>query len=269
MLLTTSTSGEQSYTMDFSDIEAKCALPSTKIFLLCSPHNPLGRVFSKSELTQLVEICAKHNVLILSDEIHSDLILPPHIHTPLATLSPVAAANSMTFLNPSKAFNVPGLKSAVAITPNAELRTKYDAFVKDNHSLGVSIFGAVGLKACYEEAGYYVDQLVKYLEKNVEYTLKVFKDQVPEIKVVKPEGTYLLWLDCRELKFETQEKLMGFFVEEVKIGLSDGGEFGEGGEGFLRMNVGCRSVTLKDAMKRVVKGVETLRARRVTVWREA
>lgn len=252
--------GGPDWVMDFEDIEEKCRDRMLKVFLLCNPHNPLGRVFTREELTRLVEICHKHNVLILSDEIHFDLVFPssPYKHICLPTLGKDVADNCAVFINPSKTFNVPGLRCAAAIIPNRNLRKKYQDYVASQRALGSTLFGTIAIETVYNECGYYVDQLMDYLQRNLDYTLDYFERRIPSIKVTKPEATYLLWLDCRGLGFASSGELEAFFVKEVKVGMNDGATFGEEGVGFMRMNIACRMETLKDALARIERGVNKL-----------
>jgi len=231
--------------------------------MLCNPHNPLGRVFTRTELLRLCEICLKHSVLILSDEIHFDLVFrtSPFKHIPLPTLSPEISDNCLVFINPSKTFNVPGLRCAATIIPNRLLREKFNAHVYANKALGTTIFGMVAIQAAYNESDYYVEQFMDYVQENLELVLETFKERIPEIKVHRPEATYLLWLDCRALGFPTAQALNDFFVDTVKLGLNDGATFGEEGVGFLRMNIACRRATLEDALGRIERAVKGLKAK--------
>lgn len=246
--------------MDFKDIEEKCKDPKLKIFMLCNPHNPLGRVFSRAELLELGRICLENNVIILSDEIHFDLVYPtsPQKHICFPTLSPELSDISIVFINPSKIFNVPGLRCATTICPNPDLKSKIDAQAYRNKTGMSNLFGVVALAAAYLESAYYADQVVEYLSGNLELTMDFFAKRIPQIKLTRPEATYLLWLDCRALGFHSGKELEKWFLEEVKLALNEGTTFGPEGEGFMRINIACRRSTLEEALERIERAVKKL-----------
>lgn len=247
------------YSIDFESLEKEMAAGS-KMMILCSPHNPVGRVWTKSELDKLAQLCEKYGVLMVSDEIHSDLILPGNKHIPIATVSEYMKQNSITCIAPSKTFNIPGLTTSVAIIPNPKLRLK---FLKTINRIGIgmsNIFGIVATEAAYTHGEPWLEELIKYLDDNVNYLLEYFNTNIPEIKVTKPQGTYLVWLDCRALNMDGKS-LHRFMIEQGKIGLNNGLDFGPGGEGFLRINVACPRATLVEGLKRINKAVE--------IWRKS
>lgn len=247
------------YSIDFESLEKEMAAGS-KMMILCSPHNPVGRVWTKSELDKLAQLCEKYGVLMVSDEIHSDLILPGNKHIPIATVSEYMKQNSITCIAPSKTFNIPGLTTSVAIIPNPKLRLK---FLKTINRIGIgmsNIFGIVATEAAYTHGEPWLEELIKYLAGNVNYLLEYFNTNIPEIKVTKPQGTYLVWLDCRALNMDGKS-LHRFMIEQGKIGLNNGLDFGPGGEGFLRINVACPRATLVEGLKRINKAVE--------IWRKS
>ncbi len=247
------------YSIDFESLEKEMAAGS-KMMILCSPHNPVGRVWTKSELDKLAQLCEKYGVLMVSDEIHSDLILPGNKHIPIATVSEYMKQNSITCIAPSKTFNIPGLTTSVAIIPNPKLRLK---FLKTINRIGIgmsNIFGIVATEAAYTHGEPWLEELIKYLDDNVNYLLEYFNTNIPEIKVTKPQGTYLVWLDCRALNMDGKS-LHRFMIEQGKIGLNNGLDFGPGGEGFLRINVACPRATLEEGLKRINKAVE--------IWRKS
>lgn len=247
------------YSIDFESLEKEMAAGS-KMMILCSPHNPVGRVWTKSELDKLAQLCEKYGVLMVSDEIHSDLILPGNKHIPIATVSEYMKQNSITCIAPSKTFNIPGLTTSVAIIPNPKLRLK---FLKTINRIGIgmsNIFGIVATEAAYTHGEPWLEELIKYLAGNVNYLLEYFNTNIPEIKVTKPQGTYLVWLDCRALNMDGK-RLHRFMIKQGKIGLNNGLDFGPGGEGFLRINVACPRATLVEGLKRINKAVE--------IWRKS
>lgn len=244
------------YRMDLADLE-KHIDSRTKAVLLCSPHNPVGRVWTKEELDALAEICVRKNVLIFSDEIHSDLVLDGHKHTPVATLAPEIADITVTLIAPSKTFNIPGLFTSALIISNPKLHTQFNHMLENmslNHS---NIFGMVGLEAAYRHGAEWLDQLLEYLQGNVDYTLEFFKEHIPQIKVTCPEGTYLLWLDCRDLGLD-HDALRDLFLKNAKVGLNEGHTFGPGGEGFMRMNIGCPRSVVQKGLERIERAVNSL-----------
>ncbi|WP_240419485.1 MalY/PatB family protein [Paenibacillus periandrae] len=245
------------YLIDFEDLEYRLKDPRTKLMLLCNPHNPVGRVYTREELLKIGELCLKHNVIVASDEIHSDLVYSGHKHIPFPTLSEELQQISLVFINPSKTFNLAGLRTAAVITPNRFLRETYRERVLSNRVDGRTVFGTLPFEIAYNECGYYADQIVEYLEQNVNYLLKYFEEKIPAIKVIQPEATYLIWLDCRDLRM-TQEALNRFMLEQAKLGLNDGILFGEEGRGFMRMNIGCRRAVLEDALQRIENAVNEL-----------
>ncbi|MBP2644574.1 MAG: aminotransferase class [Firmicutes bacterium] len=237
------------YGIDFTDLENKLAT-GVKVMILCSPHNPVGRVWSKEELLRLGECCQRHGVLMIADEIHGDLVFRGHAHQPLATLSPEFAANTITFVSPSKTFNVAGLATALSIIPDAALRARYQTVLDAVHIEEGNIFGITALEAAYASGGDWLDSLLVYLEGNADMVVDTFKKTESPIKVLKPEATYLAWLDCRGLGL-TPDKVPEFFTRLAKVGLSDGRRFGEQGNGFMRLNFACPRPVLKYGLERI------------------
>lgn len=244
------------YRMDLADLEKRID-SRTKALMLCSPHNPVGRVWTKEELSALGEICVRRNVLILSDEIHSDLILRGNKHTPLATISPELADLTITLIAPSKTFNIPGLFTSALIIPNPKLHTQFNHMLENMALNSSNIFGMVGLEAAYRHGAEWLDQLLEYLQANIDFAIRFFKERVPQIKVTCPEGTYLLWLDCRDLGLG-HDALRDLFLKQAKVALNEGYTFGAGGEGFMRMNVGCPRSILQEGLERIERAVKSL-----------
>ena len=239
------------YRIDFEGFEELCRQPRTKAFILCNPHNPTGRVLTKEELTRLGEICLRHHVTVLSDEIHCDLVFKGYRHLPFAGLSPELAQITATFINPSKTFNLPGLRTAAMICKNPRMKEEIHQVILSNKAVGETIFGTLGLCVAYEECDYYADQVVEYLDRNRDI-LRQRLQQIPSIRWIQGQGTFLMWLDCRKLEL-AQDKLMERFVFGAQVGVQSGTDFGAEGEGFVRMNIGCPSATLCLALDRVQK----------------
>ena len=218
-----------------------------KLLILCNPHNPGGVVWKREELEELAEICAENNILVLSDEIHADLTLPPHKHTPFAMISKKARNNSVTFMAPSKAFNMPGLSASHAIIFNQTLRKKFESFLSACELNYGHIFAFEGVKAAYSNGTEWLDQCLAYIVKNIDYVDDFLKTHTPKIKAMRPEASFLVWLDCRELGL-TQKELNDFFVEGAGLALNDGESFGKQGKGYMRLNVASPRSVLEKAM---------------------
>jgi cystathionine beta-lyase len=244
------------YRMDLTDLQKRID-SRTRAVILCSPHNPVGRVWTRDELLALAEICVRRNILIFSDEIHSDLILPGHTHTPIASLAPEIAERTITFIAPSKTFNVPGLYTAAAIIPNRQLHTQFNHMLENFALNGSNIFGMIALETAYRHGAEWLDELLAYLQGNIDFADHFFRTRVPKINVVCPEGTYLLWLNCRALGL-THDDLRDLFLKQAKVALNEGHTFGPGGEGYMRMNIGCPRATLQEGLERIERAVNSL-----------
>jgi len=235
------------YKIDFKDLEIKAK--EAKLFLLCSPHNPTGRVWDKEELEKMIEICVANDVIIVSDEIHADLVYEK-IHHILGSFEKVQ--NRCVILNaPSKTFNIAGLNTSYAIIPDDKLRRKYTVEQNRSGITNGNPFGIEALMAAYEEGAEWLEDLKVYLSANIEYVNEFIKTNRLPIKTVKTEATFLIWLDCRKMGL-THEKLVEFFVSKAKLGLNDGKSFGQTGEGFMRLNVGTSKEVLEMAMNRLL-----------------
>lgn len=242
------------YVIDFDDFEKKANDPRAKLFFLCNPHNPVGRVWTREDLIRLGRICIKNNVIIVSDEIHSDLIYEGYKHVVFASISEEFAQNSITLNSPSKTFNLAGLQTSVIIIPNKKYYEIYQSELSSLKLTRGNVFGLVALESAYNLGEDWLEQLLEYLEGNLNYLIKFFKEKVTKIKVIKPEGTYLVWFDCRQLGLNDLE-LRKFMIEKAKVGLFDGYKFGQGGEGFQRINIGCPRAILKESLERIEKAV--------------
>lgn len=237
---------EGKYYIDFEDLERQID-SRTKMLMFCSPHNPVGRVWTKDELQQLADICIKYDLLIVSDEIHSDLVFEPNKHIPLASLSDEIAKRTISTFAPSKTFNVAGLSTSAIIISNEKLKKRFDEFMQDLHISGGNIFGAVALEAAYTHGAEWLSDLIDYLRINVSM-VKEFTDKPNiKIKMKKPESTYLLWLDFRDYNLSEQE-INKLLIEKAGLGFNPGSIFGLGGEGFQRMNIACPHSVVKEAI---------------------
>lgn len=247
-----------SYSIDFEDFEKKIAQPRVRMFILCNPHNPGGKVLTREELERIGELCLKHNVMVFADEIHADIVFSGHKHIPFASLSKEISDITITSLNPGKSFNVAGVRTAAVIIENKDVMDKFIITRKNNKAMGRTVFGQNVFIACYEKGDYYVDQEVEYLEENIKYLDQFIKENIPEIKFHKPESTYLMWLNCRELNLP-QNELMDLFTHEGKLGMNNGTDFGIEGTGFVRMNIAVPKEVLKEGCNRLKTAVDSWR----------
>ncbi len=243
------------FEIDFEDLDRK--LSEARAFLFCNPHNPTGRVFSRDELLRIGELCCRHDVTIISDEIHSDLVFKPSHHIHIASLSPEIAARTITFIAPSKTFNIAGLSTSVVITPNEHLRNRFlEEFDKVHCDQG-NCFGRVALEVAYNRCEDWLDQVLDYIEGNMDYVRNFLEKNIPAIRTYRNEGTYLMWLDCRGLGLSHNE-LLRFFTQKAHLGLNDGATFGIGGEGHLRLNAATNRSTLERAMNQLLEACRQL-----------
>jgi cysteine-S-conjugate beta-lyase len=242
------------YHMDIHDLEAKARDPKVKMAILCSPHNPVGRVWTPEELVRFGEICLENDVLIVSDEIHGDLIYKGNTFTPFASLNEDFAKNSVTCTAPSKTFNMAGLQTSNIIIPDETLRIKFTQSLASNGLFTLNTFGIVALQAAYDNGEEWLDQVMDYIEVNLVYLQEFVAEKIPQISVVEPEGTYLVWLDCRNLGMEKQE-LRRLFFKDARVYLDDGIMFGPEGEGFQRINIACPRPILVEALGRIENAI--------------
>ncbi len=245
------------WAMDFDGLLSSIT-EKTKMIIISNPHNPVGRVWSSSELKELAGICLENKIIILSDEIHCDLILPGFTHTPVANISEEIADITVTCIAPSKTFNLAGLSTSSVIISNPVLRKYFKKKIDDLHIGNGNIFGTEASIAAYTEGHKWVDALMDYIERNVSFVISYCNDFIPEIVPVKPEGTYMIWLDCKKLMISTKE-LQDFFVKNAGVGLNEGSQFGPGGEGFMRMNLATSLQKVEEAMNRIGKAVAAIR----------
>ena len=218
------------------------------VFLLCNPHNPIGICWSREWLQALAHYCYEHHILVISDEIHADLALFGHKHIPFASVSEEAAMNSITFMAPTKTFNMAGIISAYSIIPNPEIRERYYHWLDTNELSEPNIFAPIATIAAYRKGEPWRQQMIHYIEQNILFAEQYLAQHMPQVRVVRPEASFLVWLDCRGLGL-SHEALVDMFVNRACLALNDGEMFGKGGEGFMRMNVGCPRAVLQDALE--------------------
>ncbi|MFZ2285625.1 MAG: PatB family C-S lyase [Bacteroidales bacterium] len=235
---------EKGWTMDYEGLR-RVITPATRMLILSNPHNPVGRAWRRDELEELVEICHEKGVVILSDEIHSDLVLPGFRHIPLASVSEKAASVTVTCMAPSKTFNLAGLSTSSMIIPDPVLMDKYRRTLVGLHLHLGNIFGNVASEAGYTHGHNWLEEMIRYVQGNVDLVMDFCREHLPQIKPERPEATYMIWLDCRAMGLDGAG-LHRFFVEKAGVGLNEGAQFGPGGEGFMRMNLACpRSIVEK------------------------
>lgn len=241
------------YKMDFEQLESLID-KDCKMLILSNPHNPGGIVWEKEALVKLAQICSAHGILVISDEIHAEMTYPQFRHHPFATVSPEAAACSVTFMAPSKTFNIAGIVSSYAIVPDAQLREKFYSFLEAGELNAGTIFAFTATKAAYTYGAEWLQQMRSYVIENVNFVDEYLKKNIPQIKAYRPQASFLIWLDCRELGL-SQPDLVHLFEDKAGLALNDGTMFGKEGEGFMRLNVGCpRSILSKalESLKKVI-----------------
>ena len=243
------------YHIDYARLEQD--LDGCRVLILCNPHNPGGRVWTEDELRCVADICHRRGVMVLSDEIHADLTLPGYRHHPFATVSPRAAAISLTFMAPSKAFNMPGLASSYAIAVDPSIRRRFQTFLEAGEFGEGHMLAYVGCAAAYREGEEWLGQLLDYIQGNIDFTEQFLKERIPAIGMIRPQASYLIFLDCRRLGLP-QPELVNLFVDKAHLALNDGTMFGRGGEGFMRLNVGCPRSVLRRALEQLEEAVSHL-----------
>jgi cysteine-S-conjugate beta-lyase len=236
------------YSFDFDDLKSKID-KQTKMLLLCNPHNPGGRVWKREELEELAQICIENEIIVVSDEIHSDLILHENKHVPFATISECASMNSITASSASKTFNIAGLSSSYLIIPDKSLRLKYHRLMHATHISSGNFFGLVATEAAYTHGADWLKQLIKYLEGNYQFLEDFFKNNLPKVKLMKPDSTFLVWIDLSGLSIDTEVAFKKMI--DAGVGLSPGHLFGTGGQNFVRLNMGCPLSVLKESLDRI------------------
>lgn len=244
---------EGRYKMNLEDLKSKID-KDTKMLILCSPHNPTGNVWRKEEIIELCNICIENDILILSDEIHADIVYEGFRHIPTASLSEEIAKRTVTLMAPSKTFNIAGLNSSFIVSNNEELVKKFSKQIEGLH-IGANIFAIEATKAAYNYGLEWVDDLIRYYTENKSVVKTFLQNELSDIELIEPEGTYLLWLDFRKLKLKRSD-INTILIEKAKLGLSDGFMFGPEGDGFQRMNIGCPSSKLKESLKSLAQAFQ-------------
>lgn len=245
---------DDKYLMDFKDMKNKIT-ENTKLAVLCSPHNPVGRVWKRGELEEFGKICVDNDIIIVSDEIHNDLILKDHKHIPTAVVSDEIMMNTITFMAPSKTFNIPGLYASVAIIPNDTIRERFNERLSKWEMGGANTFSLAGFTAAYNHGEEWLDQALEYIEENINFAVNYINRNIDGVKTYKPDGTYLMWLDFNATG-KTSKELENLLLNKGQVMLNNGEMFGPGGEGFFRLNVGCPKAMLEDGLKRIKKAIE-------------
>ncbi len=248
---------EGGWTIDFADFEEKAKDPNVKIFLLCSPHNPLGIVWRKEQLEKMFEICRANDVLMVSDEIHSDLVFHGKKHIPTAMISDEARDHVISCISGTKTFNLAGLQASTNVFPNLEMKAAFDKFWMNLDIHRNNAFSSVAMEAAFNEGEEWLEQLLPYLSENFDFIKDYCEKYIPKIKPNIPDATYLVWLDCRELGLDN-EQLRKFMIEEAKLGLNEGYTFGRSLSGFMRLNAACSRSVLVKAMKQLEAAVNRL-----------
>ncbi len=241
------------YKMDFEQLESLID-KDCKMLILSNPHNPGGVVWEKEALVKLAQICSAHGILVISDEIHAEMTYPQFRHHPFATVSEEAAACSVTFMAPSKTFNIAGIVSSYALVPDGRIREKFYSFLEAGELNAGTIFAFTATKAAYTYGAEWLQQMRSYVIENVNFVDEYLKKNIPQIKVYRPQASFLVWLDCRELKL-TQPELVQLFEDKAGLALNDGTMFGKEGEGFMRLNIGCPRSILNQALESLKKAI--------------
>ena len=242
------------FVMDLADMEEKFKQHQVKVMILCNPHNPGGRVWTKKELYQLGELCQKYQVLVLSDEIHQDLVFPPNKMTSFFNAGEGSSNFSLQFTSMTKTFNLAGIKNSVVFVKNEKLRSQLIRKQEENFQQEINTFGLVGMEAAYETGEEWLAELLPYIQSNITYTMNFFREQLPKVKIMEPEGTYLLWLDFSEYDLSDKE-LEERFVHKGKVVLNTGVSYGPSGKQHMRLNVACPRVVLEEGLNRIVRAL--------------
>lgn len=245
-----------SYSMDFENLAA-VADDKCRMLILSNPHNPAGIVWDKETLVRLADFCCHHHILVVSDEIHCDMALWDNKHIPFATVSPEAAACSITFGAPSKTFNIAGIVSSYAVVPNEEIRTRFYSWLTANELNDPNIFSPIATIAAFREGEEWRQEMLHYVERNIDFVIDYCAQYIPQIKPLRPQASFLIWLDCRALGLSHKE-LVDLFVEKARLALNDGEIFGKEGRGFMRLNVGTQRAVLRQALDQLREAVNAL-----------
>lgn len=243
------------YSIDFDDLEKKAADPRVKLLLLCNPHNPAGRVWTRHELTRIGEICLRNDVFVVADEIHCELVYPGHQYIPFASISEDFLHSSVTCTSPSKAFNLAGLQVANIFAANPAVRKKIDKVLNVNEVCEINPFAVEALITAYNEGEEWLEELKQYLLGNYNYLKRFFEEQLPQFPVLALEGTYLVWVDCSVLK-QSSEEIVKMLLEKEMLWVNEGSMYGEAGEGFIRINIACPRQLLIEGLNRIARALK-------------
>lgn len=245
---------DNKYYMDFIDLEKKAQDPKVKMMIISNPHNPVGRVWSMDELTELGRICIKHNIIVICDQAYADLTYPCVKYIPFASICEDFAQNCITFSSLSKPFNLAGIHTAYAIIPNNDIHKAYDNFIESLHLKRSSLFSLVATEAAYEEGEGWLNDVINYIYANLQYMKSFIEAHIPTIRVIEPEFAYLVWLDLRNIATDPAQ-LDDFLVKKARLALNNGAMYGEGGHGFARVNIACPRKILEAALERIKNAV--------------
>lgn len=245
------------YEIDFKDLEEKVKNPNNKLLILCNPHNPIGRVWSEDDLRKIGELCLENGVIVFSDEIHSDLIFKGYTHTPLGKLDDAINNNTITAYAPSKTFNLAGLQTSAMVIPNKNLRKKFERQLEINRVGSINIFGTIAFEAAYNYGEAYLTELLQYVEANIDYAIEFTEKNLKGVKIIKPEGTYLVWIDFRGTGLSSEE-IDKLLIEKAKVAGDLGTWFGKEGAGFMRFNFACHRSTLEKALEQIKVAIENI-----------
>ena len=245
------------YSIDFENLEKLVREPTTKLIILCNPHNPVGRVWTRDELYRICKLCCDNGILIFSDEIHADLIMKGHTFVSTGTLSNDISQNLIISFAPTKTFNIAGLGASIIVVPNDQIRNKLEKRMLINRYPGSNVFGPIAGEAAYLHGDCYVDELVDYIEGNIDYAIEYTQEHLKGVRIIKPEGTYVVWVDFRDTGMNSKE-IYTFILEKAKIAVDPGEWFGSGGDGFARFNFACPRSTVVTAMERLKNALHSL-----------
>ena len=247
------------YYMDFDDLENKTADPDVKLAILCSPHNPVGRVWTREELQRFGNICQRNHVQVIADEIHGDLVYPGLDFCPFAMADSAFQKTSIVCTAPSKTFNLAGLQTSNIFIADKKIRQKFEQSLRANGLSGLNPFGMTACRVAYEQGAPWLRDLLQYLKNNLHTLNDVFESNIPEIKVIQPQGTYLVWFDCRSLNLDNHQ-LRNLFLNQARVFLDDGSLFGPEGDGFQRINIACPQSLLMEALGRIIAAIKGISA---------
>lgn len=245
------------YKMDFAGLRKIAEQGTAKVLILCNPHNPGGRVWTKEELAELAEICYDNHILVISDEIHCDLALNGFKHVPFSTVSEKARQNNITLMAPSKTFNIAGIVSSFSVIENESIRNRYLNYLSPRELNSGTIFAYTATEAAYNDSEDWLEELLEYIQGNIDFVADYIVKNIPQIQVIKPQSSFLVWLDCRTLNM-TAKELDTLFVEKAKLVLNNGAMFGENGSGFMRLNVGVSRSVLEKSLSNLDKAISSI-----------